>query len=299
MKKIITVLSAIILMANMLLPWQASAQTPQKMNYQAVIRNSSNILVTSTPVGMRVSILRGSATGNVVYQEIYNPNPQTNANGLVNIEIGSGIALTGLFDTINWATGTYFIKTETDPTGGTSYSITGTSQLLSVPYALNAAKTDSANNAILLGGEPKGFFTSHVLQAYSPGCNISCPTLTTGSTNAVTINSVSITVPGPGKIFVSFNGEVEAYGSGTGFLYVVAQICNSATGTPSSVNDGGIIARAIVPSGYTDYPMSSSVTFTVATAGTYTYYYRAAYFSGTSLACTFYSGNMSAIYTHN
>jgi hypothetical protein len=115
------------------------AQAPQKMSYQAVIRNSSNALVTSTAVGMKISILQGSTSGTVVYSETQTPS--TNANGLVSLEIGSGSPVTGTFAGINWATGPYFIKTETDPTGGTAYSITGTNQLMSVPYALYAAKT--------------------------------------------------------------------------------------------------------------------------------------------------------------
>jgi hypothetical protein len=110
------------------------AQPPQKMSYQAVIRNSSGQLVTNHTVGMRISILQGSATGTPVYIETQ--TPITNANGLVTIEIGGGTVVTGTFAGINWSTGTYFVKTETDPNGGTSYTITGTSQLLSVPYAL-------------------------------------------------------------------------------------------------------------------------------------------------------------------
>ena len=82
----------------------ALAQAPQKMSYQAVIRNSSNALITSTPVGMKISILQGSATGTVAYVEIYNPNPVTNANGLVSLEIGTGLPITGTFAGINWAT---------------------------------------------------------------------------------------------------------------------------------------------------------------------------------------------------
>ena len=110
------------------------AQAPNKMSYQAVIRNSSNVLVTNSAIGMRISILQTSATGAAVYVETQIPT--TNANGLVSIEIGGGIVEMGGFSAINWANGPYFIKTETDPTGGTSYTITGTSQLLSVPYAL-------------------------------------------------------------------------------------------------------------------------------------------------------------------
>lgn len=114
------------------------AQTPEKMSYQAVIRNAANTLLINQTIGMRVSILQGSATGTEVYKEIYNPNPTTNSNGLITVEIGTGIPITGTFASINWSNGIYFIKTETDPTGGTNYSIVGTNQLLSVPYALYA-----------------------------------------------------------------------------------------------------------------------------------------------------------------
>jgi hypothetical protein len=113
------------------------AQAPQKMSYQAVIRNSSNALIRSTPVGMRISVLQGSSTGTAVYIETQRPS--TNANGLVSLEIGTGTVISGTFAAINWAAGPYFIKTETDPTGGTVYTIAGTNELLSVPYALYAA----------------------------------------------------------------------------------------------------------------------------------------------------------------
>jgi trimeric autotransporter adhesin len=114
------------------------AQVPQKMSYQCVVRNSSGDLMTNQSVGIRISILQGTTTGTVVYQETYNPNPQTNANGLLSIEIGGGLIITGMFSSINWADGPYFLKTETDPTGGTNYTIVGTSQLLSVPYSMYA-----------------------------------------------------------------------------------------------------------------------------------------------------------------
>ena len=118
------------------------AQAPTKMSYQAVIRNASGALVTNHAVGMRISILQGSATGTVVYRETYSPVPQTNANGLLTVDIGGGTPSTGTFSGIDWVDGPYYLKTETDPTGGTSYTITGTSQLLSVPYALFARTSD-------------------------------------------------------------------------------------------------------------------------------------------------------------
>ena len=144
MKPITTILNVglIFLLANVLISSSIFAQAPQKMSYQAVIRNSSNVLITSKPVGMKISVLQGSTSGTAVYVETQTPS--TNANGLVSLEIGSGTPVTGTFAGINWATGPYFVKTETDPTGGTAYSITGTSQLLSVPYALHAATAATA-----------------------------------------------------------------------------------------------------------------------------------------------------------
>ncbi|MCF8450686.1 MAG: DUF1566 domain-containing protein [Taibaiella sp.] len=118
------------------------AQSPHKMSFQAVVRNSGNNLVVDDTVGMRISILQGTASGTPVYVETHTPH--TNANGLATLIIGNGTVVTGNIDSINWAAGPYFIKTETDPTGGTSYSITATQQLMSVPYALYAEKAGSA-----------------------------------------------------------------------------------------------------------------------------------------------------------
>lgn len=132
MKKLLTILSTVMFTVNL---W---AQSPEKMSYQAVLRNSSNALVKNTMVGMRISILSGSPTGTAAYVETHNPS--TNENGLVSLAIGAGTVVSGNLATIDWGNGTYFIKTETDIGGGVNYSITGSSQLLSVPYALYANK---------------------------------------------------------------------------------------------------------------------------------------------------------------
>jgi hypothetical protein len=113
------------------------AQVPQQISYQSVIRDGSNKVVASSPVGIKISLLQGSATGSAVYVETHRKS--TNANGLVSLEIGTGTVLSGSFASINWANGPYLIKTETDPTGGTNYSIPGIAPLNSVPYALYAA----------------------------------------------------------------------------------------------------------------------------------------------------------------
>jgi Glycine rich protein/PKD-like domain len=110
------------------------SQGPQKFSYQAVIRNSSNALIVSSPIGLKISLLQGSSTGSSVYIETHVPN--TNNNGLISIAIGTGTVVSGNISTINWANGPYFIKSEIDPTGGTNYTINGATELLSVPYAL-------------------------------------------------------------------------------------------------------------------------------------------------------------------
>ncbi len=145
MKKLFTILTAVLLTANVF------AQTPEKMSYQAVVRNSENNLVTNTQVGMQISILQGTAEGSAVYVETQTPT--TNANGLISIEIGSGTVVNGDFATIDWGNDNYFIKTETDPTGGSNYTITGVSQLLSVPYALHAKTAETVSNFNITGNE--------------------------------------------------------------------------------------------------------------------------------------------------
>ena len=128
--------------ALLLYTFLANAQAPQKISYQAVVRNSSNNLIVNAKVGMRLSILQGSISGSTVYVETQNPT--TNANGLISIEIGGGVNVSGSFDSINWPKGPYFVKTEIDPSGGKSYTITSVSQLLSVPFALYAENSSTS-----------------------------------------------------------------------------------------------------------------------------------------------------------
>jgi len=118
------------------------AQSPEKMSYQAVVRDANNTLVANQTVGMQISILQSSITGTVVYTETHSVD--ANSNGLVSLEIGRGSSTSGNFSLIDWSAGPYFIKTETDPTGGTSYTINGTSQLMSVPFALYAKSSGSS-----------------------------------------------------------------------------------------------------------------------------------------------------------
>jgi hypothetical protein len=143
MRKILHII-VLSFITNVNIVW---AQSPNKMSYQAVIRNTSGALLVSSPVGMRISIMRGSVTGTPVFIETHLDT--TNINGLLTLEIGTGSLVSGSLSSIDWGNGSYFLKTETDPSGGTSYSISGTSQLLSVPYALYAQSSAKTSDSSL------------------------------------------------------------------------------------------------------------------------------------------------------
>jgi hypothetical protein len=166
MKNLFTLLIAMVLTSSII------AQAPQKMSYQCVVRNGSGNLLANQTVGLSISILQGSSSGTAVYQETYNPKPLTNANGLLNIEIGSGVASIGTFASIDWSTGLYYLKTETDPAGGTDYTINGVIQLLSVPYSIYSAK---AGNGLNLATNPVSgdilFYNGTSWQLLSKGIN--------------------------------------------------------------------------------------------------------------------------------
>jgi hypothetical protein len=121
--------------------YSLNAQTPQKMTYQAVIRDATGQLLKDRNIGMQISVLRGSESGTPVFVERFFPS--TNSNGLVTVEIGGGLPVNGSFSGIDWKTGPYFVKTETDINGGSNYTLSATSQLLSIPYALMAANVEN------------------------------------------------------------------------------------------------------------------------------------------------------------
>jgi hypothetical protein len=128
----------------MAVSFNLTAQAPQRFSYQAVVRDAAGNLVVNRPVGIRFTILRGTATGIAVFAETHRPT--TNNDGLASVEIGGGSALFNAMGNIDWSLGPYFLKTEIDPNGATAYSIVGTNQLLSVPYALYAERSANPGN---------------------------------------------------------------------------------------------------------------------------------------------------------
>ncbi len=158
MKNLFSVFIAFIISSSLM------AQAPNKISYQAVVRDAGNNLITNQTVGVRLSVLKGTMFGAETYVETH--NVLTNNNGLISLELGMGTISFGIFENIDWSDGPYFIRTEIDPTGSINYSISGTSQLISVPFALHANTVDS-----IIGGvsarESDPIFISSIAQGIS------------------------------------------------------------------------------------------------------------------------------------
>jgi hypothetical protein len=116
------------------------AQSPGSFKYQAVVRDASGNIITNHSVGLLIEILQGSETGTVVYSETH--TPETNAFGLININVGQGDVQGGVFDAIDWGADTYFMKVSLDVSGGTTYVEMGTGQFQSVPYAIHSKSVE-------------------------------------------------------------------------------------------------------------------------------------------------------------
>ncbi|HTL82888.1 MAG TPA: hypothetical protein VL651_14340, partial [Bacteroidia bacterium] len=135
MKKIFTLLLFVISCASF-------AQAPQAVNYQGIARDGLGNALQNQLLGLELSIHQGTATGTIVYQETFSPT--TNQFGLYSVQMGMGTPVSGTFSSINWANGPYFLEVAMDITGGNSYVSAGTSQLISVPYALYAETSGSS-----------------------------------------------------------------------------------------------------------------------------------------------------------
>ena len=143
MKKIFTI-TTFLFLANLVI-----AQAPQALNYQAVARTADGVIIPTQNISVRFSILDVSVTGTTLYSETHSVT--TNSYGLFTLAIGRGTPVTSTFASVNWASGTdKFLKVEIAPAGGSNYQLQGTTQLLSVPYALYSEKTRllAGNNTI-------------------------------------------------------------------------------------------------------------------------------------------------------
>lgn len=199
-----TILSLLALTFSALL----FAQVPQGVSYQAIALNASGNPIANANVGLRISVLNTSASGTVLYTETH--TKLTNGQGLYNLVIGQGTPTSGTFSTINWGTTSKFLKVEMDAAGGTNYILVGSTQLLSVPYALAAdSLVTSAGEGITLVS-PNG--TPYQLTINDAG-QLSLPT--SGSTNT---NPSTFYLYGSFNSFDPFGALLMASGSGFGTI---------------------------------------------------------------------------------
>ena len=195
MKNIIVIFTAFLFL---LLTYSANAQAPNRLSFQAVIRNSSNYLVISSPIGVRISLLQGSITGSALYVETHTAT--TNVNGLITLEIGGGKVVSGDMKNFNWGLGESFLKVESDPSGGTNYSIASTTQLLSVPYALfaNSVSGNATNVTGIVAGANGGTGVANTGKMVTLGGNLT--TAGAFSTTLTSTNTTSVTLPTTGTL---------------------------------------------------------------------------------------------------
>jgi len=222
-----------------LIPNTIFSQAPEKFSYQAIVRDASNVLLTGQNVSIRISINIGSPTGSTVYSETHAAT--TNVNGLVSLEIGSGVIISGSLSGVSWGGNDHFVTTEIDPFGGSSFTIVGSTQLISVPYALHANTADSVIGGVTIteldpvfsGSVASGISNSDVSN-WNSKLSTEIDGSITNEIQIISLNADTLILSNGGYVVlpVSFDGQY-----------------SSLTGAPSNissfVNDAGYISTEI------------------------------------------------------
>jgi len=219
----------------------AASQAPQAFKYQAVVRDLGGNVMESRNVSFKISILQGSASANSVYSETHSGT--TSAYGVVDLEVGNGTPITGSFSEVKWSEDSYFLKVEVDPDGGSNYQFMGTSQLLSVPYALQAKTTETVANI-------KNFYNVIDYGAYNDNSNASETTTAVqdavnaciGDGDGVVYFPVGIyALNGPINVpLASALKSIKIIGEGTGLTKLVFQ-SGATDGLNITFNNGALI----------------------------------------------------------
>lgn len=242
------------------------AQAPQAFKYQAVARDASGNTLANQNVSFRISILQGSSSGTTVYSETHATT--TNAYGLANLNIGAGTVVSGTFASISWGGNNYFIKVEMDPAGGTAYMLMGTTQLLSVPYALYAETSGSSGGA-----------TGNSVTEVAGTAQLVVTSATTSYTLIPGL-STTINVPAGCKVIVHTDGGLQC--TTTGVNYSAVDIGIFVDGVVSG--SGGqrrVVASNTDALGQMVANWSFDRTYTLA-AGNHTFQTRAMYVGGST-----------------
>jgi uncharacterized protein (TIGR02145 family) len=238
-----------------LLPLFGFSQAPQKINFQSVLRNSGGEIVSNKTVSLRISILSGSITGNTVYSETHAKT--TDASGLISLQIGNGTVFSGVFSAILWGNAAHFIKLEADFNGGSNFVLLGTQELMSVPYALYASKTDtsSLNLAGRFSGKLNVADTASMLTNYKNGLNLklNITDFPQGTTLGNTMywdgtNWVNLAPGLPGQVISMSSTGIPSW-SGAAYPSLTTSTVSSITSTSANAGgnisaDGGVLVSA-------------------------------------------------------
>lgn len=286
---------------TLLLATQLFAQAPQKMTYQAVVRNASNTIVANAGIGLKISILKDNPNGAVVYSETHQPS--TNVNGLFSIQIGGGTVQSGTFSSIDWANDDYFVKTEIDPTGGTNYTITNTSQFLSVPYAFHAKTAESVSGPItvtetdpLFSASPAAGITSTNITNWnnkqekltvSESASTSQLNISTVSPNLSLINgtTLNINLNAGDKVLLIAEGGLQCVGIGS--TYAIAFTVIRVNSTNNLSERITTLANTTGGVGNIAGHFNQSVIYTATSTGNHSFAIYGAYADGTASGINF------------
>lgn len=219
-------LTAVFTFFALFLTW---AQSPEQFNYQAVIRNSGGNILANQGVGIKFNIRQATAAGNIVFSETFATT--TNEYGMVNLQIGSGTAVTGTIAGINWGSGPYYLEFMVDSAGGSNYSAIGTSQLLSVPYALYAKNgggnywKPNTNSTGISYDQGNVVVGQQSIAAYdkffilSDEADVNASNLVLLNKNAATQTRMTITNNAFNSMVLGLNNSSSPYGANEGFLF--------------------------------------------------------------------------------
>lgn len=204
------------------------AQTTEKMSFQSVVRNQTGKILSNTPIGIKLSILQKDMT---VFSETHQKS--TNVNGLLTLEIGSGNLVLGDLNKIDWSLGSYNLKSELDISGGTNYSITNTTEFLTVPYAMFSKSAGNGYSRISQKGDTMFLVNGNFL--IIPGISSSNPTkMSTYGQNIIDIEgNVYKTVNIGTQQWMMENLKSTKYNDGSSILNVTDNTIWSKTTSPA------------------------------------------------------------------
>lgn len=245
MKKI-TLLSTIrqaqcVTLCFLLLTLGVNAQTPPNaFNYSAVARNAAGQPIATATIGIQITILKTSPTGASQYSENHFVN--TDAFGLFNLVIGAGSVQSGSMTTIDWSNDNYYLKVGMDAAGGTNFLTMGTTQLLSVPYALHAKTADNVVN------------TNSVVTLFAVSGS---GQLATSASQQIILNNNNTNVYNPNNYYNSATGEYTVPKNGT-YIFTLA-IGYAGTGV---IKKNGI-DQLVLPDANMSYSLAYSTPKTI------------------------------------